>query len=39
MPNTGAGGGTDLSLGWLVLLAGGALAAGGGLLKRRARRA
>jgi len=40
MPNTGAGGGGDrLPLGWLVLLAGGALAAGGTLLRRRARRA
>jgi len=39
LPNTGAGGGTDVPLGWLVLLAGGALAAGAGLLQRRARRA
>lgn len=39
LPNTGAGGGTDLPLGWLVLLACGALAAGGRLLRHRARRA
>jgi len=39
MPNTGAGGGEQLPVGWLVLLACGALVAGGALLKRRARRA
>jgi len=39
LPNTGAGGGIDVPLGWLVPLAGGALAAGVLLLRRRARRA
>ncbi len=39
LPNTGAGGGTAVPLGWLVLLACGALASGAQLLRRRARRA
>jgi len=39
LPNTGAGGGTEMPLGWLVLLAGGGLAAGTQLLRRRVRRA
>lgn len=40
LPSTGAGGGAGQApLGWLVLAAGGALLAGGTLVKRRARRA